>query len=430
MFNGDIGYFPIDYYDELLWVAYEEIIGIMLGINPSPDFYREVIEHFNYIAQARPSETVMPEYGDAFKLSVRSNNGRKHYYLKNDGTVTEDEDEAEIFVMGSTGVDGFATLFASNNNAANRYLQSNGPTAEGYEAGKTDINLRLMVTEDNIDNIQTEPCRRFGTFGFQVKKNAESDETTTATITLDETNKTWKITDAEEPLMKGTFTSAIELTKVEYPYNKPNFAVGNPDDHEGGYASIWLPFPMKFSDGIEVYKGTTNYENLLILEQVNTDEVVAAGGYILRDPNQTENKSSHLVLPAPGNGENMKDTKDEIQAFVGSTENPEVVKETTWADFKANYSGTPYVLANKSAGIGFYKYSDSEIYLPKGKAIWFAPTANAETVQFSFGDIVDAIKALNGEATDAEIYDLQGHRLNKAVKGQVNVINGKKVMFK
>ena len=206
--------------------------------------------------------------------------------------------------------------------------------------------------------------------------------------------------------------------------------MGNPDEHEGGYASIWLPFPMKFSDGIEVYKGTTNYEDLLILEQVNSDDIVAAGGYILRDPNQTADKVEQLVLPAPGNGENMVTPKDVAQAFVGSTENPLVVKEAVWNTFAAKYTGTPYVLAKKTSGMGFYKYNDSGNFLPKGKAIWFAPTANAESVKFGFREIVEAIKALNGESTDVEIYDLQGHRLNKVEKGQINVINGKKVMFK
>ena len=118
------------------------------------------------------------------------------------------------------------------------------------------------------------------------------------------------------------------------------------------------------------------------------------------------------------------------QAFVGSTENPLVVKEAVWDTFAANYTGTPYVLAKKTSGMGFYKYNDSGNFLPKGKAIWFAPTANAEAVKFGFREIVEAIKALNGESTDVEIYDLQGHRLNKVEKGQINVINGKKVMFK
>ena len=440
MLNGDVGYPQITYEDPMFEVLFEELYGLYLGIYPHESLYRETVEHFNELALHNTSETVMPEYGDAFKLSVRSNNGRKHYYLKNDGTVTEGEDEAEIFVMGSTGVDGFATLFASNNNAANRYLQSNGPTAEGYEAGKTDINLRLMVTEDNISNIQTEPCRRFGTFGFQVKKNAESDETTTATITLDETNKTWKITDAEEPLMKGTFTSAIELTKVEYPYNKPKFAVGNPDDHEGGYASIWLPYPMVFPDGVEAYRATSvENDGILILTKVNENhEAVAAGGYILYKPGQGEDTDPDdaanmpLVLPAPADPDDVTPCEDNV--FVGSTENPlEVKEEGSWATFKENYEGTAYVLARKNGVIGYYKYKETESYLPKGKAIWFSnyePSTSTECMQFSFGDIVEAIKALNGEATDAEIYDLQGHRLNKAVKGQVNVINGKKVMFK
>ncbi len=368
------------------------------------------------------------KHGHAYTLAVRSKDGSKVWYLKNDGTVSENEADAEVFVAGSTGrEDDYTTLFATNNNQSSKYLQYQGATATQYAKNSCDFIFEpFQFGEYNNTRVNATVPQRYGT--FYLKAANRTSGTATGVLTIRESNQGWENTS--DPYLDGALSSAIEIHEVPYPYNKPNFVMGNPDEHEGGYASIWLPFPMKFSDGIEVYKGTTNYEDLLILEQVNSDDIVAAGGYILRDPNQTADKVEQLVLPAPGNGETMVTPKDEAQAFVGSTENPLVVKEAVWNTFAAKYTGTPYVLAKKTSGMGFYKYNDSGNFLPKGKAIWFAPTANAEAVKFGFREIVEAIKALNGESTDVEIYDLQGHRLNKVEKGQINVINGKKVMFK
>ncbi len=388
-------------------------------------------------------ELVQPAPGEAFHIAVRGNDytEKTKYYLKNDGSVTANEEEADVFVMGSTDDTDCNALFVSNNNKVDgvensgpHYLQNHSDAAYSmsgtYSEENNALKLETMMAAEGKD-ITNARLYRYGAFSVT--------GTDGKVITFDEANKTWS-TSADHAYMNDIATSAIELIPVEYPYNKPKFAVGSPDDHNGGYASIWLPFPMVFPDGVEAYRATSvENDGILILTKVNENhEAVAAGGYILYTPDQGEDTDPDdaanmpLVLPAPADPDDVTPCEDNV--FVGSTENPLVVKEEgSWATFKENYEGTAYVLARKNGVIGYYKYKETESYLPKGKAIWFSnyePSTSTECMQFSFGDIVEAIKALNGEATDAEIYDLQGHRLNKAVKGQVNVINGKKVMFK
>ena len=388
-------------------------------------------------------ELVQPAPGEAFHIAVRGNDytEKTKYYLKNDGSVTANEEEADVFVMGSTDDTDCNALFVSNNNKVDgvensgpHYLQNHSDAAYSmsgtYSEENNALKLETMMAAEGKD-ITNACLYRYGAFSVT--------GTDGKVITFDEANKTWS-TSADHAYMNDIATSAIELIPVEYPYNKPKFAVGSPDDHNGGYASIWLPYPMVFPDGVEAYRATSvENDGILILTKVNENhEAVAAGGYILYTPDQGEDTDPDdaanmpLVLPAPADPDDVTPCEDNV--FVGSTENPlEVKEEGSWATFKENYEGTAYVLARKNGVIGYYKYKETETYLPKGKAIWFSnyePSTSTECMQFSFGDIVEAIKALNGEATDAEIYDLQGHRLNKAVKGQVNVINGKKVMFK
>lgn len=377
-------------------------------------------------------EIKQPEYGEAYHIAVRGNDytGKTKYYLKNDGSVTTNIAEADVFVMGKTNDNTCDALFVSNNNKVEgeensgpHYLQNHNNSAFSmssvYSEDKNALKLETMMNAEGND-ITNAKLYRYGTFSVT--------GTDGKVITYDEVNKTWS-TLSDHAYMNDIATSAIELIPVEYPYNKPKFTQGTPDGHQGGYASIWLPYPMVFPAGVEVYRATdVENDGILILKKVNTEDetTVAAGGYILRDMNEA---TTAKVLPAPATPGDVSYSDTNI--FVGSTEKPLDVKEDgSWPAFKEKYVGTAYVLANKDKGIGYYKYKETETYLPKGKAIWFSNyTSSAESLQFSFDDAITAIEALHGNTKGAEIYDLQGRRLNKVQKGQINVINGQKVMF-
>ena len=389
-----------------------------------------------YAAVIGTSDVVLPQAGHAYKLSVRSSDGTKRWYLKNVGGVSASESDAAVFVMGSSSrTDDYNVFFVTNDNREIKYLRSNGTIPSGTSAkndtytvgGNCDFHISPMVAASN-DDITTDKKARFGTFCFKAACSHNSGVNGTLNV---EEGTYPTIVEAENPKMNGTNSSAIEMTEVEYPYTKPTLIADSQNAKNGYFASIWLPFPMIVQEGVEVYKGTqvidVNNNSYLNLEKVDTNRAVARGGYIL----YSEETSGEIwVQPYAGAPDDEHETAD--AAFYGSTENPGVADGgTEWSTFIANFNGvTPYVLSNKNAGIGFYKYTGTK--LPKGKAIWMKPAdaSNAECVKFGFGDIISAIEALHGNTTNAEIYDLQGHRLDKVQKGQINVINGQKIMFK
>lgn len=367
-------------------------------------------------------EVNRPAPGHAYKLSVRSSDGTKRWYLTDGGGLTTTASSAAVFVMGGTDNEDYNTLFATNDNTASHYLQNNGATATAYTASTCDFNLVSMLRVQST-NVNTQPASRLGTFSL-TSSARHDDATLPGTLVIDESNETWS--KADTPFMNGSFTSAIEMEEVEYPYTRPNLVSGTEGSHEGVFATVWLPFPMIFPEGVEVYKGTQQHtaagQSYLALERVDTDHAVARGGYILYS--ETLEAGAIDVLPAPSAPTDTHLDTDAV--FIGSTDLNTDGSSLYWTLLAGK---NPYVLANKSKGIGFYRYTGTTF--PKGKAIWLAPEPEtAETVKFGFEDVIEAIKSLHGYGSDTLIYDLNGHRLDKVQKGQVNVVNGKKIMIK
>ena len=89
-----------------------------------------------------------------------------------------------------------------------------------------------------------------------------------------------------------------------------------------------------------------------------------------------------------------------------------------------------YVLANKSAGVGFYKLQNG-VTIPAGKC--FLAVANTSAPEFlGFGgDDATGINAVNGEGftVNGEFYNLNGQRVAQPKKG-LYIVNGKKVVIK
>ena len=89
-----------------------------------------------------------------------------------------------------------------------------------------------------------------------------------------------------------------------------------------------------------------------------------------------------------------------------------------------------YVLANKSAGVGFYKLQNG-VTIPAGKC--FLAVANTSAPEFlGFGgDDTTGINAVNGEGftVNGEFYNLNGQRVAQPTKG-LYIVNGKKVVIK
>ena len=362
-------------------------------------------------------ERIAPRPGEAYRLAVRTKSGH-NLYLKDDGGYTTDSLQAAVYVLAQKDEDTY--FLAGNNNEELTYFMNQGGTAGSYDAESCDLSYELMNgIEADGETINATPAAMYATLCL-----TDANGNVATMNVADESNPTWA-SDVEEPFMNDDYSSAIVMEPVKYTYNKPKLASGTGDGHEGVWSTIWLPFPMVFPDGVEVYKGTQERtvkdEPYLGLERVDTDHVVPQGGYVL----YSESLSAGEIKVAPKAAAVAEVRTEEDAAFVGFTEgNPTELYNTYLKD------QNPYVLANKSKGIGFYKYTATTA--PMGKAIWLKPVAgsDAECVKLGFDDIISAIEALHGHTGNAEIYDLQGHRLDKVQKGQINVINGQKIMFK
>ena len=442
---------------------------------PEYGFYYDTREAFAKLCGIM--DVVKPIVGDAYRLAVREKSGNLHYLKEGsatsgDGAFTTVAEDASIFVLGTSNNTNYPYLLASNNNTQSHYLQFQGAGAEAYSGNYCELKFESMVGNNNNTNIVADYIQRVGTFAITTARRSAS-ENRIGCLTYNATENKWDKSDA--PLMKTQnskdYTSAIELIPVDYPYNKVKMTSGSDRiKYDGSFASIYLPHPMTIPANVEVYEATeekdckipanskyTDYSGQTItflrlncIKEAGQKDYVPAGAYILYSQNDSE--SGFTALPAP------QVVTDEIKgkccganAFVGSTENPEVYAhndgwddypgdEVLWDAFKAkpeNIGKTPYVLGNKTTtdgstytnkSIGFYEYR-GDTY-PKGKAIYMKDsTTPAKSLKLDFSGIVTAIEALHGNTTSAEIYDLQGRRLDKVQKGQINVINGQKVMF-
>ena len=89
--------------------------------------------------------------------------------------------------------------------------------------------------------------------------------------------------------------------------------------------------------------------------------------------------------------------------------------------------GTLYVLANKNKGIGFYKWSGSE--LPVGRVAIEIATESRDFIDIH-NDATRIDMATYQNGIDNSIYNLQGNKVEKARKKGVYIVNGRKTAVK
>lgn len=88
-----------------------------------------------------------------------------------------------------------------------------------------------------------------------------------------------------------------------------------------------------------------------------------------------------------------------------------------------------YILQNNNDKVGFYKVANTGLHVGANRCYLTKP-ANGGDVKAFFFDEETAIKAIDGLTSGkAEVYDLNGRKLNKMQKG-INIVNGVKVLVK
>lgn len=80
---------------------------------------------------------------------------------------------------------------------------------------------------------------------------------------------------------------------------------------------------------------------------------------------------------------------------------------------------------------GFYMYSGETLALGANRAYYHASaSSNGFKLVFADDDVTAVASAVNGEAVaNGQYFDLQGRKVQNPVKGQIYILNGKKVLF-
>ena len=181
-----------------------------------------------------------------------------------------------------------------------------------------------------------------------------------------------------------------------------NLSIALNDGDGNYYATLCVPFDVTI-DGATAYKLEISGDYLVPTE-VST---VAAGTPVL-----------------------LKGTSATATATIGTNYSSAISTETdlTGTFFKKATAETDYFLGKGSEGVGFYKWTGTE--LAANRAYVTAATVG-EVKGFAINwDSVDAINAIESvKATDGAIYNLAGQRMNKLQRG-INIVNGKKFIVK
>ena len=216
----------------------------------------------------------------------------------------------------------------------------------------------------------------------------------------------WTADNAE-----GRIASYKDVNQGVNWYLRPATSVSVTVPAGSQYATMNLPFAVELPDGVTAYVGGSVSNSEITLSPLDGTVVPAGCPVIL-----TAEEGSYDLTIAYDN-----ETSAPANSLSGT-----LVPQTVDAD------ATAYIVANGSAGVGFYKITDSEDRtIPANKAYY---TTNAETADavlaFSFGPAVgiDGVTTA-GKGTDT-YYDLQGRRVLYPAHGVYVKGNGEKVYIK
>ena len=197
------------------------------------------------------------------------------------------------------------------------------------------------------------------------------------------------------------------------PYETFDIAIGTTE-----WRTIVTYKDVKVPDNVEAYivKEVQPEETQSLAVLTRVDELAGGEPYLLHT-SHPGNYTMTLLTPY---------TADELEAPEGN-----LLMKSNRQTAGTKEGSTVYVLANKSKGVGFYRWTGDElgagrVYLPVGAAVAGAH----EYCGFSVDDETNGIQSIDDTKTNAgTFYDLQGRRVDKPTKG-IYIINGKKVIVK
>lgn len=188
-----------------------------------------------------------------------------------------------------------------------------------------------------------------------------------------------------------------------YDRMKANMTITN-----AKYATFCAPMDVELAEGVKAYSCPQVENNALVLEQV-TGNILPANTPVI------------LWSETPCN----KDCEGYAESV---DENPTCGRLIGVYTTTAAPEGS-YVLQKQKEKVAFFKVTASDIKVGACRAYLSVPSSNVKSFSFDT-EMTTSIQVLNSLMNDkAEIYDLNGHKLNSLQKG-INIVNDVKVIVK
>lgn len=169
-----------------------------------------------------------------------------------------------------------------------------------------------------------------------------------------------------------------------------------------GYATLYAPVALTIPEGVTAY--TVTMEDTKATLNAIEGTIPAETGVVLKGDAGTYN-------------------------FAITTTDQTAETDLTGSVPSVNKSVGTYILANKTAGVGFYAINNSEDVTVHGFRAFYENNA-AGVAAYLFGSTTGISTVNSADSTlNAPMYDLSGRRVAKATKG-IYIQNGKKVLVK
>ena len=254
-------------------------------------------------------------------------------------------------------------------------------------------------------------------------------------------------TEDDDNNEKSTFDmGSFDMFMASFNTKKPGDEDPTVDEetHETKAPKCFMPRIYRFvpDETYNITIGTTEWKTIISYKDVSVPENVEAyivtkvtpeetqsvaslkpvkelkGGepYLLHYTSKADNYTMTLLTP---------NAPDELEAPKGN-----LLKKSDRKTAGTKDGSTVYVLANKSLGVGFYRWTGDDlgagrVYLPVG-----ATVAGAHEFCGFIEDGTTAILSIDDfKANVGPFYDLQGRRVDNPTKG-IYIVNGKKIVIK
>ena len=175
-----------------------------------------------------------------------------------------------------------------------------------------------------------------------------------------------------------------------------------------GWATFYAPVALTIPSGVTAYTATVSGTELTKVEVSGT---IPANTGVLLYADIDEATTYSFAVAA------------DVTAITGN-----VFAGTTATINKPD--GDVYVLAKGNNGLGFYKYAGNTLagfkaYIPASAL----SGPSASFISFADDDPTAVASAINGETLNGQYYDLTGRKVVAPQKGNIYIVNGKKVLY-